>query len=179
MTFTIDVDNNITVLASSQQIEERQEGTETFSSPHQLAALAEKWPAARLVEIWNGLRGVEPVERFTSRQVAVGRIWKAMQRLESGGAGPRPRATTKKPSPRKKATPPVRKRAGSHNKTERVIALLERPEGATLKAIMRATGWQTHSVRGFISGQLKKKMGLKVRSSKREGERVYSIKRRS
>ena len=60
-----------------------------------------------------------------------------------------------------------------------VIALLERPEGATLKAIVRATGWQTHSVRGFISGQLKKKMGLKVRSSKREGERVYSIKRRS
>ena len=57
--------------------------------------------------------------------------------------------------------------------------MLERPQGATLKAIMRATGWQTHSVRGFISGQLKKKMGLKVRSSKREGECVYSIKRRS
>src|SRR5712671_3761490 len=73
----------------------------------------------------------------------------------------------------------ARKRAASHNKTERVIALLERPEGATLKAIMRATGWPTHSVRGFISGQLKKKMGLKVRSLKREGERVYSIKRRS
>jgi len=57
--------------------------------------------------------------------------------------------------------------------------LLERPEGATLQAIMRATGWQTHSVRGFISGHLKKKLGLKVRSSKREGERVYSIQRKS
>jgi hypothetical protein len=66
-----------------------------------------------------------------------------------------------------------------HTKTARVIALLERPQGATLKAIMRATGWQTHSVRGFISGQLKKKLGLKVASSVREGERVYSIKRRS
>jgi hypothetical protein len=42
---------------------------------------------------------------------------------------------------------------------------------------MRATGWQTHSVRGFVSGQLKKKLGLKVRSSQRDGERVYSIKR--
>src|SRR5436309_8487220 len=70
MTFTIDVENNITVLASSQQIEERQEGTETFSSPHQLAALAAQWPGSRLVEIWNGLPGVEPVERFTSRQIA-------------------------------------------------------------------------------------------------------------
>jgi len=61
----------------------------------------------------------------------------------------------------------------------RVIALLERPQGATLKAIIKATGWQTHSVRGFISGHLKKKLGLKVRSLVREGERVYSIKRRS
>ena len=57
-----------------------------------------------------------------------------------------------------------------------MIALLRKPKGATLQAIMRATGWQTHSVRGFISGHLKKKLGLKVRSSKRDGERVYSIK---
>ena len=178
-TFQMNAENNITAYTSGEQVTESAGETETFISREELAALAEKWPAARLVEIWNGLPGVEPVERFTSRQVAVGRIWKAIQRLESGGAGPRPRATAKKPPSRRKATSQVRKRAGSHNKTARVIALLERPEGATLKAIMRATGWQTHSVRGFISGQLKKKMGLKVRSSKREGERVYSIKRRS
>src|SRR5712675_3699197 len=87
MTFTIDVDNNITVLASSQQIEERQKGTETFSSPHQLAALAAQWPGSRLVEIWNGLPGVEPVERFTSRQVAAARIWKAIQNLQPTAGG--------------------------------------------------------------------------------------------
>jgi hypothetical protein len=58
-----------------------------------------------------------------------------------------------------------------------VIALLHQPGGATLQAIVRTTGWQTHSVRGFISGQLKKKLGLKVRSFQRDGERVYSIKR--
>jgi hypothetical protein len=41
---------------------------------------------------------------------------------------------------------------------------------------MRATDWQAHSVRGFISGQLGKKMGLRVRSFERDGERVYHIK---
>ena len=68
------------------------------------------------------------------------------------------------------------KERGGNSKTTRVIALLRRPQGATLQAIMKATGWQTHSVRGFISGKLKKKLGLKVRSVKREGKRVYSIK---
>ena len=57
-TFTIDADNNITVLASSQQIEEREERTETFSGPQELAALAIKWPGSRLVEIWNSLPSV-------------------------------------------------------------------------------------------------------------------------
>ena len=73
----------------------------------------------------------------------------------------------------------MRKRVGGPTRTARVIALLQRPQGATLQVIMRATGWQTHSVRGFISGQLKTKLGLKVRSSMRDGERVYSIKGRS
>jgi len=58
-----------------------------------------------------------------------------------------------------------------------VIALLQEPSGATLKAIMAATGWQSHSVRGFISAQLLKKRKLKVKSFKREGERVYKIPR--
>jgi len=111
--------------------------------------------------------------------VAATRIWKAIQCLEPGDVARAPRVAVKKTAAPKKAARPVRSRTAGHNKTERVIAMLERPQGATLKAIMRATGWQTHSVRGFISGQLKKKMGLRVRSSKREGERVYSIKRRS
>jgi uncharacterized protein DUF3489 len=68
------------------------------------------------------------------------------------------------------------KQSGGNSKTTRMIALLRRPQGATLQAIMKATGWQTHNVRGFISGQLKKKLGQKVRSAKREGKRVYSIK---
>jgi Protein of unknown function (DUF3489) len=173
MTFTIDVDNNITILASSQPTEE-QEGTETFSSPQKLIALAAKWSGSRLVEIWNSLPGVESVERFTSRQVAATRIWKAIQNLQpTTGARRRrlePKEATNKASRR-------RPTGRENTKTAQVIALLQQPEGATLQAIMRATGWQPHSVRGFVSGQLKKKLGLKVRSSKSDGERVYSIKR--
>jgi hypothetical protein len=58
-----------------------------------------------------------------------------------------------------------------------IMALLQEPSGSTLKAIMTATGWQSHSVRGFISGQLIKKRKLRIRSFKREGERVYKIRR--
>ena len=65
-------------------------------------------------------------------------------------------------------------RAGS--KTETILALMKQPGGTTIKAIMEATQWQAHSVRGFISGTLGKKMGLTVVSAKGEnGERNYSI----
>ena len=57
-----------------------------------------------------------------------------------------------------------------------MLVLLQRPGGATLSELMTASGWQAHSVRGFLSGTIGKKMGLKVESAKREGgTRVYSI----
>lgn len=66
-------------------------------------------------------------------------------------------------------------RAGS--KTAQVLELLKRPGGATLKEVMASTGWLAHSVRGFVSGTLGKKMGLSVESTKGEGgERTYSLK---
>lgn len=59
----------------------------------------------------------------------------------------------------------------------KAIAMLNRKDGATLAAIMKATDWQAHSVRGFISGALIKKAGLKVESFKRQdGERAYAIR---
>ena len=62
------------------------------------------------------------------------------------------------------------------SKKAEILGLLQRKGGATLAQIMKATGWQAHSVRGFISGALGKKMGLTVNSVSREdGERVYSI----
>jgi peptide-methionine (S)-S-oxide reductase len=131
----------------------------------------------RLVAIWNSLPGVQSVERFTSRQVAVTRIWKAIQHLQASGGAHRPRVAAKKGSAKKKASRKVRPVARANSKTARVIALLRRSTGASMKTIMRTTGWQAHSVRGFISGQLGKKMGLTVTSTKGDdGERTYSIK---
>jgi hypothetical protein len=70
----------------------------------------------------------------------------------------------------------ARNKAGRKGtKTARVITLLERASGASLKTLMKATGWQAHSVRGFLSGQLGKRMGLRVRSFEQDGERFYSL----
>ena len=86
-----------------------------------------------------------------------------------------PKATSKPKAARLKAATEKGVREGS--KTETILSLMKRSGGATLKEIMEATSWQPHSVRGFISGTLGKKMGLTVESTKAEdGERTYSIK---
>jgi hypothetical protein len=94
------------------------------------------------------------VRRFTDRKTAVDRIWKAVQNLPPTHSLPK-RASTK---------------------TDQILALLNQPSGASLTTIMASTGWQAHSVRGFVSGHLVKKMGLRVESFRRDGERVYAIK---
>ena len=85
----------------------------------------------------------------------------------------------KKATSAKKA-PKGEKKGGSArdgSKAARVLDLLKRPGGATSKELMKATGWQPHSVRGFLSGAIRKKMGLTVTSTKGEdGDRSYSIK---
>ena len=64
-------------------------------------------------------------------------------------------------------------RAGS--KTSACLALLERPEGATIDELQKATGWQPHSVRGFLAGAIKKRLMLQVLSAKEERGRVYRV----
>jgi Protein of unknown function (DUF3489) len=82
-------------------------------------------------------------------------------------AAKQPSKGRQKPAPAREGT-----------KTAKVLDLLKRPGGATAKELMKATGWQAHSVRGFLSGTLGKKMGLAVESTKREdGERQYKIAR--
>jgi hypothetical protein len=62
------------------------------------------------------------------------------------------------------------------SKTAKILDLLKRPGGATSKELMKATGWLPHSVRGFLSGTVRKNMGLTVTSTKGEdGERTYSV----
>jgi Protein of unknown function (DUF3489) len=175
MLFTIDSENNITALESGAAIAEN---AQQFSSEKELGKLAADWPAERLVEIWNGLPGGKPVKKFTNRNTAAGRIWQAIQSLgadvrEHAPTQPRTKAKAgRKASPKPKA---ATARDGSKKAT--VIAMLSRKDGATLEAIMKATDWQAHSVRGFISGALIKKSGLKVESFKRQdGERAYAIR---
>ncbi|MCC6363006.1 MAG: DUF3489 domain-containing protein [Bryobacterales bacterium] len=182
-TFAIDTDNTITAYAAGDAIPEEQA---RFASEKELAKLAATWPTDRLVEVWNSFAGARPfgdlkaVKKFTDRKTAVARIWKAVQALtptpapQAAPAAPKKAKATKEAKPKGDATGPKGAREGSKKAT--VLEMLHRPEGATLADIMTATGWQAHSVRGFISGGLGKKMGITVESLKTaQGARAYRI----
>jgi Protein of unknown function (DUF3489) len=221
--FTIENEtNNITVHATTQDAEALA-NADRFRNESGLNKLTADWPAGRLVEIWNSLPGASPVKKFTDRQRAVSRIWKALQSLgqvapaadeESSAAEAAavpeanettepaaiildtPEAATVTPvapqtpdvapesvpaaneaSTRKSApkAPKAAKAPGESRKTALVVAMLQRPEGATLSEIMTSMGWQKHTVRGFMS-ILGSKGGETVVSSKNAaGERTYSI----
>ena len=86
------------------------------------------------------------------------------------------RATVRKVRSTGTAPAPIRATPvlGQSKKAE-VIALLRRPEGATVAEVVAATGWQPHTVRGLFSGTLKKKLGLTLNSAQEQRGRVYRI----
>ena len=107
----------------------------------------------RLLALWNALPGVEKRRRVGHRAALIDQLWPAIEAL---------------PDPELE---PDTKRS----KQDEVIAMLRRPEGATVDEVTRATGWQRHTVRGVFSGTLKKKLGLTLASTKEELGRVYRV----
>ncbi len=70
----------------------------------------------------------------------------------------------------------IKPHSRDNSKQAQVIAMLKRPEGATIQQIVEATGWQQHTVRGTFAGAFKKKLGLNITSSKETGaERIYRV----
>jgi hypothetical protein len=100
------------------------------------------------------------------------------RKSESGGSGPPSRPKHRKVAPSFVGRPPTLRSAKSStpSKQSRLIELLQQPSGATLADLVGATGWQAHSVRGVISGVLRKKLGLVIESQTNDqGIRRYRI----
>ena len=106
----------------------------------------------RLLALWNALPDVEKRRKLGDRDALINQLWSAVEAL------PEPQSDAKRAS-----------------KQDAVIAILCRPEGATVDEVASATGWQRHTVRGVFSGTLKKKLGLSLASAKEERGRVYRI----
>jgi len=108
----------------------------------------------RLLVLWNALPGVEKRRKLGDRAALIDQLWAAIEALPD----PDQLSDAKRPS-----------------KQDAVIAMLQRPEGATVDEVASAMGWQRHTVRGLFSGTLKKKLGLTVASATEERGRVYRI----
>ena len=161
--YTIDNDDLITIHAGTP---DALTAGARFGSAKDLAKATAEWPVSRLAEAWNKLPidGLKPVKKFMDRKTALARIWAAVQNLTPVAA------------PETAAAAKSARKSRQDSKKANVLAMLRNPEGATLAQIMEATGWQRHTVRGFISGAVGKQLGLAIESTRTDqGERRYRL----
>jgi hypothetical protein len=115
---------------------------------------AARLSSKRLLALWNALPGVEKQTKVGDRDTLIDQLWSAIEALPD----PDRQSETKRSS-----------------KQDAVIAMLQRPQGATVDEVASVMGWQRHTVRGLFSGTLKKKLGLTLASATEERGRVYHI----
>ncbi len=147
--------------------------TRMFATRNEFESTIEEYSLADLVRVWNSLAalesllGLKKVAKFTDRKTAVRRLWTVIQRIDA----------TDNHEPAESSS--LRRKVGASSpeagsKAAIILDLLRRPEGATAQEIGSVVNWQRHSVRGFISGTLIKRMGLLIETGRREtSDRVY------
>ena len=146
-------------LSRCPKIRSRRKAPTALNDGEITVASNEELHAARLsgkrsLALWNALPGVEKRRTVGDRDALIDQLWLAIEALPDPDA----RSDAKRPS-----------------KQDAVIAMLQRPEGATVDEVASATGWERHTVRGVFSGTLKKKLGLTLASATEERGRVYRI----
>ena len=192
--FTIDIDNNITAYPT---VEDAQSAATryAFADESSFKTILEENGVAFANEIWNSIPGAKK-RTFKTAKAAAPAIWKQLQTLvpteEATVRAPRAQAASKKPKASKKAAAPKKapktpkaakpvKEASSGlregSKAAQVVEMLKRENGATLDAIMKKFGWQSHTTRALMSaGGSLAKAGFKIESFKTEkGDRAYRI----
>lgn len=111
---------------------------------------SKRFPVVRLLAIYNALPGMNPVKRFADRKAAIKSVWAQLEKLPLG-------------------------EVKAESKQALIIRMLRQSGGSDMPALVAATGWQSHSVRGLISGTLRKRQGLKVGLTMVEGRAIYRI----
>jgi hypothetical protein len=185
-------DNSI--LPLPKQLKLAKDATNLFLEGLVKKKLAEAQPAAPGAPIWRSDRAGPPMMLVISEAGLQALVAGSVDPLPTVGADTRVASSSKnRKTSRKEIGPvppqkPVRQRTSrkvekaekskgrSSSKQAKVVDLLRRADGASIEEMMKATGWQAHSVRGVISGALKKKRGLAIISEKsKAGDRRYRI----
>jgi hypothetical protein len=137
-------------------------------------------PSSKGRKIGLGVAAPTAPEKFKSRPTldrpSAVKIARAAQSKPAKKVRDRPKMSAAKKASKAKPVGKPSRKAAAGSKQDSIIALLERREGATLDNLVKATGWQPHSVRGFLAGTVRKKLKLQLQSEKVDGRRTYRIK---